>query len=364
MKSYCKGIDITDRDFLKGVLVEFFKGKTGKRKFRTMLDMGPDAVADKAAEMIAARKLNLAPPRHKVRTDPINGKTRDIWEECPMHQYLSWVAVKALEPLLEAKVCYHQCASVKGKGGAHVRRYVARWVRNPANKRYVKADIRKYYNRVDKRRLMKMLRRDVKNEPLLWLIDTLLQTHVEGLNIGSYLSQYLANYYLADAFRYVCGLKKERRGKGVKLVSHVLTYMDDWLLVGRDKRNLKMAMRMLEQYVRENLGLEFKPWKVSSIDGEPIDMVGFVFRRDRTTIRASIFVRARRAYIRAAREMRPSVHLAGRCVSYWGYFKHSDSRGVRGRMDLGSVFIDCRNILAMHQAERNAYADNAFLAAA
>lgn len=58
-------------------------------------------------------------------------------------------------------------------------------------------------------------------------------------------------------------------------------------------------------------------------------MMGYKIYRDRTEVRRSIFLRARRAYLRlrkqVQRRMEIALDLAYRCISYYGWFKNSDS---------------------------------------
>ena len=65
---------------------------------------------------------------------------------------------------------------------------------------------------------MGFLRKYVANEPLLWLIETLIRTFKQGLSIGSYLSQFLCNLYLSQVYHYmaesndVFKIRKHRNG--------------------------------------------------------------------------------------------------------------------------------------------------------
>lgn len=212
--------------------------------------------------------------------------------------------------------------------------------------------MRKYYPSVSREVLFSMLERDVANPDLVWLVEALVSTHRSGINIGSYLSQFLANYYMAPAVRYACSLFRVRRGRRgrpdrrEKLVAHVLTYMDDWFMCGRDKANLKSAVRKVDRFLRDELRLAIKPWKVCRIDCEPVDMVGFVFRRDRTTVRAGTFIRARRAFRRASRARDLSPHVAARAIAYWGYFKSTDTRRFRDEIGLGAIVARCRRVMS------------------
>ena len=71
-------------------------------------------------------------------------------------------------------------------------------------------------------------------------MDNLLRTHskvTSGMAIGSYLSQWLCNYALSYLYRYADGLHRIRHRKNgteqrVRLVRHILFYMDDFILIG------------------------------------------------------------------------------------------------------------------------------------
>lgn len=98
-----------------------------------------------------------------------------------------------------------------------------------------------------------------------------------GLNIGSYLSQWLANYYLSAAWHYAEGslsaVRRSRRRQGEeirrRLVTHVLFYADDILLIGRSKRDLTIAVKRLRGFLRDRLHLEIhSTWNVKHIGAE------------------------------------------------------------------------------------------------
>ena len=55
-----------------------------------------------------------------------------------------------------------------------------------------KADIKKCFPSINHGLLMNFLNKRIKNDDLLWLIQTLIDTFEQGLSIGSYLSQYYA----------------------------------------------------------------------------------------------------------------------------------------------------------------------------
>ena len=87
---------------------------------------------------------------------------------------------------------------------------------------------------------------------------------VDGLgyawwSFGSRLSATRSSGGEAAGSRRVEGLSKTRRGRSVPLVTHQVWQMDDVVLLSRSKRDLKVAMRSLERFMADDLGLRLKP---------------------------------------------------------------------------------------------------------
>ena len=326
MRSYCKGLEI-GRELVRRAYDLWLTRPSGrKNRWRVEKEYGgADALVEEIVWEITMRTLTLAPIRRYQRIEPTNGKRRTIGVESVKQQICDYVAIVAMEPMLEAKIGFYQVASVPGKGQRLARGALRRWSREGGY--HVKADIRQCYPSISHDVVMGILRRYVRSADVLYLCETLLATYDRGgLEIGSFFSLKMAMLVLSFAYHHVEGLSRERRGKRVALVRHQIWHMDDVILVGPDKRNLKMAMRSLIRYLRNELGLTVKPWKVAKTsDTEPLDMGGFVVRERRTTLRPALFLRARKAYARFRKH--PTLGLARRCCSYWGWLLHSDSDG-------------------------------------
>lgn len=356
MKSYCKSIDIADRDFCLFAVREFLKGKRNRHDVADMLKLygGEEGIASFIAAAIRDRNVSVEPIQYFNRIEPISGKHRVIGRESALHQCYDYVAVYGLMELFDAKIGYYQTASLPGKGQIFAQKAIEKWIRERKAKYFVKLDIRKYYPSIDQKVLRAMLAKDVRNEPLLYLTFYLLDQFPVGINIGSFLSQYLANYYASKAYHFAQErLRKNRKSKRTgetisrRLIDHCLFYMDDVLLMGHDKSDLKMAVRMLTRYMARTLHVELKPWKICVVDKEPIDMVGYVFYSYKTTIRPGIFVRAMRAFRKAQKADRITLHLAYRCISYYGYFKNSDSRQVIEKYHIDLIVRECRDVVSL-----------------
>ena len=356
MKSYCKHIDITDCDFCLFAVREFLRGKRNRHDVSELLIRygGEEGLASFIAANIRDRTVSVAPIQYFNRIEPISGKHRVIGRESALHQCYDYVAVFGLMELFDAKIGHYQTASLPGKGQIFAKKAIEKWIRERQARYFVKLDIRKYYPSMSQEVLRSMLAKDVRNDALLYLTFYLLDQFPQGINIGSFLSQYLANYYASKAYHFAQErLRKERKSKRTgevtsrRLIDHCLFYMDDILLMGHDKSDLKMAVRTLSRYMSKALRVELKPWKICVVDKEPIDMVGYVFYSYKTTIRPGIFVRAMRAFRKAGKTERISLRLAYRCISYYGYFKHSDSRQVIEKYHIDRIVRECRDVVSL-----------------
>jgi len=146
--------------------------------------------------------------------------------------------------------------------------------------------------------------------------------------------------------------KKKGRTR-VRLIKHVLFYMDDFILMGSSKKDLRSGMKMLVEYIEDFLGLEVKKnWKINKIDCEPIDMLGFVFRRERTTIRTRIFLKSRRRINKTRKLIKTGqavpLEMAYKCISAYGWYKNTNSRKVMEKMEMGKVMEECKRVVSVH----------------
>lgn len=224
---------------------------------------------------------------------------------------------------------------------------------------YVKMDVRKCYPSTGHDVVRRIFRKHIASEDVNYCIDRILDTYTGGgLEIGSYFSLRAEQLVLSYAYHHVEGLHKERRGKKRALVEHQLWYMDDVLLMGRDKRDLRMAARSLSRFMKSELGLEIKPWKVCRVsEAEPIDMAGYVVRPSHVEVRAGTFLRGMRAFRRFRRK--PGLRRARRVTSFMGYFKHADCHGLIARNDMHATMRAARRYVSRSAHAENSIGDTA-----
>lgn len=141
-------------------------------------------------EEIKLRKVSFDPIKTSARLDGNSGKVRDIGVECIKQQIYDYVATNGLRELFERKIGTYQCASIPGRGQVYGKTAIENWIRkNPGKTRIAaKGDVRKCYPSINRRKLKRMLEKQVRNEDLLYLTFVLIDSFNQGLSIGSYLS--------------------------------------------------------------------------------------------------------------------------------------------------------------------------------
>jgi hypothetical protein len=352
-----------NRNDVKNMLVKFsdfninqvdFLVKNDKSKF----DSAINRISIHISTMIKNKKLNLKPIRYFDKIDEMSGKIRRLGVEEPLHQICDYVAVNGAKEMLSAKIGVFQCASLPSKGQSYGKRCIEKWIAQKGFKYYVKGDIKKCFESININKMKKLINRDIKNKTLVWLISSLLDMFEKGLSIGSYLSQYFCNYYLSYAYHFASErlfkIRKSKQGdKYVRLINHVLFYMDDFILTSNNKKYLKMAMKLVVKYLKDFLLLIVKTvCKICKFSNtEPIDMMGFVFRRGRTTIRAKIFIKTRRYFLSFVKLSRKNmiikIKLARQILSAFGWYKHTNSIKIRNKLNVDIIVFMCKRIVSL-----------------
>lgn len=189
----------------------------------------------------------------------------------------------------------------------------------------LKIDIRKFYPSIDHDILKRIVRRKIKDTRLLTLLDEIIDS-ADGLPIGNYLSQFLANLMLAYFDHWV---------KEVKRVRYYFRYADDIVVLHSEKRFLRGLLADFESYLSTRLCLEVKDNKQifpvaknhKDSTGRGIDFLGYVFYHNETRLRKSIKQNFCRKVAKLKKRKRPvtEAEFKQTVASWWGWAKHSDS---------------------------------------
>jgi len=260
--------------------------------------------------------------RFRIR-DP---KPRVIQAPSFRQRVLHHAVIALVGPLLDRTLGYDTYACRKGKGAhAAVKRAQTMLRCYPW---YVQIDIRSYFASVDQERLKALLRRRIKGQRVLELLDAIIGSHHDGpgrgLPIGALTSQHFANFYLAGLDRH---LQRVVRALGM------VRYMDDVVWWCRSQAEAEQGLESARQYLRRELALEIKASAriVPSYAG--LKFCGFhIFR---SMLRLSKRRRRRYAAARARWESAYRLYLIDERSLQQGYASanaitaHADALGFR-----------------------------------
>ena len=227
---------------------------------------------------------------------------------------------------------------------------------------YLQLDIRNFFNSIHRPTLYAMLKRRMERYrlalPVRQVVHALLRrsparnvvyrcteaeraavpTHKRlenaapgcGIPIGNLSSQFFANVYLDALDQFV---KRELR------VPRYLRYVDDFVLVHRDREQLLEWRGRIEHFLSEHLRLALKPDDQLKPLHAGIDFLGYVVYPTHTVVRRRVITHAREKLDEWARNNVTNGHVTASqaefeqlrsiCASYAGHFSHANSWRLR-----------------------------------
>lgn len=327
-------------------------------------------------------------------------KTRRILK--PHYKYeqvIHHCVIGQFGPIVMNGLYEFSCGSIPGRGVHYGKKYMRKWLDSYNGKKFfiLKMDVRHFFETINRRILKKKLKeviRDKRFYRLLYILieydkialavkiltDTGVEINAEqtkrlvgciafddifgalevlkeigitgemfgklkiiieqirkGAPLGYFTSQWFGNFYLKALDHYI---KEELHAE------HYMRYMDDMVILGKNKKKLHKMHRAIEIYLNDKLDLEIKgDWQVFKFeypvmkDGKPVldekgkqvtkgrmlDFMGFQFHHDRTTIRKSNIESARRKANHISKQDKISWYNASVMLSYMGLFKYTDT---------------------------------------
>lgn len=318
---------MVNRDMIR---LAILRGSKGKRTRWDVKDVvaDVDGYVEKMYSILEAGAYVPSVPRQKVIYDTCGQKNRTIYvvpffPDGIMHQLM----VMVMQPTLMRGMYHWSCASIPGRGTSHAMEYVRRVIRDDARgTKYVcKVDVKKFYPSISHKKLIWALARRIKDKRFLKLVYDVLETCSQGLAIGYFLCQWLANFYLESLDRHTVTLP------GVK---YMVRYMDDIILMGPNKKKLHKARKEIDSFLQKKLGLRLKEnWQVFPLKSRMIDFVGFRFSRNHIILRKRNFLRltrqARKVLKKQQADKRVPFRMASGLLSRIGQLKHCNSHNIR-----------------------------------
>lgn len=234
-----------------------------------MVDSNPDYYLGKIQEMLKNKTYQVSSYDVSIIND--KGKERELMK-LPYYpdRIIQWAIMLQIEKVFMEVFCSHTCASIKGRGIGKASKLVEKYMEDVEGTQYcLKIDISKFYPNINHKILKKMLRKKFKDQDLLELLDKIIDSYPgeKGVPIGSYLSQFLANFYLSYFDHW---LKEKMK------VKYVVRYMDDVVIFHSSKAFLHKLLLQIDEYLKKELDLKVKPnWQIFPTAIRGVDFVGY-----------------------------------------------------------------------------------------
>jgi len=262
---------------VENLLAAWEEFRRGKRKRADVLQFQTDLMGNILSlhHDLANKTYQHGGYEHFVVTDP---KRRDIHKASVRDRLLHHAIYRILYPFFDARFI-HDSYSCRNEKGTHramnqFQKYAQQVSRNNTRTVWVlKCDIRKFFASIDHSVLMQILGKSINDKDVLWLLGNVIFSFNSGqlgrgLPLGNLTSQLFVNIYMNGFDQYMKHKLKAR---------YYLRYADDFVIFGRNKIKLTEILSYMIVFLRDHLGLELHPRKVSiSTYASGVDFLGWV----------------------------------------------------------------------------------------
>ena len=187
-------------------------------------------------------------------------KLRQIHKAEVADRVLHHAIVKVIEPIFERSFIFDSYSSRLGKGLhkalERFRRFAWKLSQNNTKAVWIlKCDVRKFFDSVNHKILLNLLRKKISDEKTIKLLEKIIYSFGlgKGIPLGNLTSQLFSNIYLDLLDQFV------KRDLGIK---NYIRYADDFLILSRDCASLREIVKVLDKFIREKLALRLHPKKV------------------------------------------------------------------------------------------------------
>lgn len=252
----------------------------------------------------------------------------------------TWYVECFLKPYFIPRFIYDSYACIENKGthkGVKRLKYFMNYMRNKYNNYYViKFDIKHFFESIDKDILFSILNLYISDKYLLEFSKELIYSYKDkGIPIGNYTSQYFANIYLNELDYYV---------KHKLKIKCYLRYMDDFIILVKDKYEAKYIYDLVEIFLNNRLKLQLNKKSRYFKNKEGIDFLGYIIYEDYIKVRKRSIKKMNKkikVWNKLYKEERFNKKKFILSFNAWlGYIKHANSYRLKNKMISKMKFLD------------------------
>ena len=298
------------------------KGKIDKKeiiKFEQNLESNLISIYDELLNLTYIpskyREFTIYEPKERlIQALPIKDRV--------IHQ---WYVEEFLKPYMVPKFINDTYACIIGRGThksyQKIKHYM-RCMRKIYGDYYIiKLDIKKYFFSIDRETLYNILEKNFKDKKFLKLTKAIIGDFNEkGIPIGNYTSQYFANIYLNELDHYI---KFDLR------IKYYCRYMDDFVILVKNKETAKEVFRKIEKFLIETLKLELNKKSKYYSSKKGCDFCGYIIHEDYVLLRKrnkNNLKRKVKTWCKLYSSKKLDItKFKQSYVSFLGYSRHADS---------------------------------------
>lgn len=329
MKSYNHLFEkVIDRDNIDKA-IEKASNKKKKRKDVQHVLRNKDKYISKLIIILLNGKFRVRQHVPKIIDDGFKHKKRKIVQpDFIFEQIVHHSLMQVLIPIFMKSIYKYTVGSIPKRGNSYGKKYINKIMRvDPKNTKYVaKLDIRHFFQNINHDILKEKLAKLIHDQRVLDLLYIIIDSYDEGLPLGYFTSQWLANFFLQSLDYFI---KQELH------IPYYIRYMDDMVLFSSSKEELHDAIDKIKQFLEENLDLELKDnYQVFKIahnkkdNARPINFMGYLFYRDMTFIRKNIMLKCTRKIRKVKKKNKITWYDATQLMSSYGWIKHTDTYNI------------------------------------
>lgn len=277
-------------------------------------------------------------------------KLRMIMSIAFKHRVVQWAIYRVVNPMLVPGYITDSYGCIPGRGSLSAMQKLKYWLELVSRQEgeswyYLKLDISKYFYRVSHRVLKKVLAKKIKDKRLLEVLYKIIdckhtpfglppgknpedvpleeRLYDVGMPIGNLLSQMFANIYL-DLLDQFC--------KRVLGIRYYIRYMDDVIILGNDKLQLREWKERIGEFLEVELELNLNNKTCIRPIGQGIEFVGYRVWAERVVVRKSTTLRIKRS-LKGVRNLYAEGKMSFEKVTetfrcYIGMLQHTDSQAL------------------------------------
>lgn len=236
--------------------------------------------------------------------------------------------IQVIEPIFDATFLPTSFACRTGKGTHAGVKWVQAQLRQNLYTQYLKTDFRAFFPSVDRAILHQQYTRKISDQRTLDLLTRIIPPGGRGIPIGALTSQLSANIYANPLDHY---LHHELRVPFAR-------YMDDIVVLGHDRIQMREVKDAIETFANEQLHLSISRWTAQSTD-RGIDWLGYRVWATHKLLRKSSVTRAKRK-IRRYTKYQDIESLARFIGSWQGHAALADTSNLNSYLDSQHHVVD------------------------